>query len=94
MMGIGGGYRYLRISVSGQFTHLVAAHIAHELQHALEIAEAPGVTDSRTLVELYRRIGYSVSFDNAFETENAKMVEKVVLHEYVTLLERRNGQTP
>ena len=31
--------------------------LAHELQHAVEIADAPEVVDEASLKELYRRLG-------------------------------------
>ena len=40
-------------------TSTPALHIvAHELRHALEIAEAPWVVDGPTLSQLYQNIGY------------------------------------
>jgi hypothetical protein len=53
------GLRYVHIrvvrlaSTAGQI-----ALIGHELQHAVEIAEAPDVVDSSSLARAYQRIGY------------------------------------
>src|SRR5262249_2465048 len=50
MMGNAGGHRYLRISISIDGPKAaIAAHLAHELRHALEIADEPGVSDSYTM---------------------------------------------
>ena len=53
------GARYLRISLdrrygSGQRLTL----LGHELQHAVEIADAPWVTDHEGVATLYRSIGF------------------------------------
>jgi hypothetical protein len=66
------GLRYVHIRVvrlasnDGQI-----ALIGHELQHAVEIADAPDVVDSSSLARAYQRIGYlnpraigSVAFDS------------------------------
>ncbi|MBX7186050.1 MAG: hypothetical protein K1Y01_12980 [Vicinamibacteria bacterium] len=49
------------------------ALLAHELQHALEVAAAPEVRDAQGLAKLYRRIGWENQKDK-FETEAAQMV--------------------
>jgi hypothetical protein len=54
-----GGRRYIVV----RMTHLVSperqiALIAHELRHAVEIADAPGIVDGPSLVREYKRIGY------------------------------------
>jgi|SRR5579871_549133 len=58
--------------------------LAHELQHALEIARAPWVVDAATLGEYYRRIGFQVSGDvgpAAYETADARAVSDRVRRE-------------
>jgi predicted transcriptional regulator len=53
-----GGYRYVRASISPELTpNQMIATIAHELQHAVEVIEDATVTDEKSLVALYRRIG-------------------------------------
>jgi hypothetical protein len=58
--------------------------IAHELQHALEIAEAAEVIDTASLTRHFRRIGY-VSADSArlvaYETAAARRTGDQVLGE-------------
>ena len=49
-----GGVRYLRIEVvADRDVGRMVALIAHELQHAVEVADAPRVRDSRALEMLY-----------------------------------------
>jgi len=55
---VGGQYRYLRVAVeiAGSERHLVSL-LAHELQHALEIAQAPEARDAeRHLLTPIRRL--------------------------------------
>jgi hypothetical protein len=57
-MGRSGPFRYVRVAINGELTSDVAiATLGHELQHAVEVAEASDVVDQPSLVELYRRIG-------------------------------------
>jgi hypothetical protein len=49
------------------------AFLAHELQHALEIAGAPEVRDVSAMVKLYRRIGWEGKTDQ-FETAAAQKI--------------------
>jgi len=78
--------RHIRIIVDPQHTirsGLIAA-IAHELQHAVEIAEHPDVVDARGAIELYRQLAFGRCRDGlseecetkrALETEKAVFVE-------------------
>jgi hypothetical protein len=53
-----GGQRYLAVRVRfGLSPPRYAGIIAHELQHAVEIADAPGVVDDTTLAAEYERMG-------------------------------------
>jgi hypothetical protein len=57
--GAAAGVRYLSVCVA--WTRLPGVHIAtmaHELQHAVEIADAPWVVDERSLALEYKRIGF------------------------------------
>jgi hypothetical protein len=64
-----GPYRYLLVSINyGQSPEQRAILLGHELQHAVEISEAPEVRDSGTLRALYRRIGWSAGAADKFET--------------------------
>jgi hypothetical protein len=53
-----GDFRYVRASISTDLTpDQMIATVAHELQHAVEVIEDRSVTDEKSLVALYRRIG-------------------------------------
>jgi hypothetical protein len=53
-----GGFRYLRASISPDLSSdQMIATVAHELQHAVEVAADDSVTDEKTLTALYKRIG-------------------------------------
>jgi hypothetical protein len=57
-MGTSGGYRYLRIQIRTSMNRYdIVASIAHELQHANEIAAHPEVVCEEGLAKLYREIG-------------------------------------
>ena len=55
--------------------------LAHELQHAVEIANTPGLASEADLLSLYRRIGYPSWNDNSFETREAVVVQMMVARE-------------
>ena len=70
-----GNFRYLRASISTDLSFdQTIATVAHELQHAVEVIEDEGVTDEKTLVALYRRIGRQNSSASParWETEAAQ----------------------
>ena len=83
LLGGDGWVRYLKIEVFG-ITHVKAdiAWLAHELQHAVEIASARDVTDDAGVKRLYRRIGRpSRTGQDTFETDAAIAVRNQVLAE-------------
>jgi hypothetical protein len=53
-------HRYVRISLNPEMMHdsLIAA-LGHELQHALEVAEAPSIVDTASLQAYYEQHGMS-----------------------------------
>ena len=53
------GRRYVRVLVSykGRHADSVIATLGHELQHVLEVAQEPAVTDRASMRDLFRRIG-------------------------------------
>ena len=54
-----GGFRYVVVRVAHlQSRERQIAIIAHELRHAIEIADAPQIVDGPSLVREYKRIGY------------------------------------
>jgi hypothetical protein len=79
------GQRYLRIQVTGHATSddLIAL-VAHEMRHALEVAESPDVRDQRTLIALYERIGHPVSGLHQYDTIAAQDVGRKVKKELVS----------
>ena len=81
--------RFVRISLApaGHADDL-AALLAHELQHVLEIARAPDVIDSHGVRRLYHVIGNDRSATSAFETVEAQEVAREVRRE----LAHRSGR--
>ena len=76
-----GATRFLRIGINARVAHDdVPAYLAHELQHAVEIAEHDDVRDEPAVRRLYLEIGRSTGVDS-FETEAAKDVEMAVRQE-------------
>lgn len=70
-----GGQRYLLVHVPSYRPQIeLISVIGHELQHAVEIAEAPAVTDSRSLARHYQQVGFDVTLDRSgsrFESRGA-----------------------
>ena len=66
------GTRYVRIQIGmqGSVTDAIAL-LGHELRHATELADAPGVTDIEGLVALYERIGQKSGW-HQYETAAAQ----------------------
>ena len=70
---VGGSLRFLTASATDRFliVHLnrrfawqaLVALLGHELQHAVEIAEAPEVRSAETMRDYYRRVGMRVGED-------------------------------
>ena len=75
------GYRYLRVDVRTnlEVTVLIAV-LAHELQHASEISQAPSVVDHTTLRDHYRLTGVRSCLNSDLEC-------------YDTLQARRTGNS-
>jgi len=81
-----GGLRYVVVQLARlQPRERQIAIIAHELQHAVEIANAPDVIDAESLGREYRRIGYISSFalsiKQTFDTSAAVEAGETVLRE-------------
>jgi hypothetical protein len=79
-----GQYRYLRIAIdiAGSERRLVSL-LAHELQHAVEVAQAPDARDSESLDRLFSRLAitFGCGGTSCFETQAAKDVERRVTKE-------------
>lgn len=82
-----GDYRYVRASISADLTlDQMIASVAHELQHAVEVIEDESVTDERSLVALYKRIGQPsrAAGPSGWETLAAQRTGTQVRRELVT----------
>ena len=77
--------RHIRILVDTRTSkNALIATVAHELQHAVEIAEHPDVTDASGTIKLYRRIAFGrchEGLSEECETMRALDTEKAVLIE-------------
>ena len=51
-------YVWITIDPNHTITNGLIATIAHELQHAVEIAEHPAVCDASATIKLYRQIAF------------------------------------
>jgi hypothetical protein len=80
------GFRYLRISIARRLWGCdLVATIGHELQHAVEIADAPQVVDQRSMAAFYRSSGFSRRNDphEEFETDRAIQTTRRIRREVV-----------
>ena len=82
-----GGFRYVvvRVSFVGSRERQLAI-LAHELQHAVEVADTPAIVDEATLEREYRRMGFentllSAPGGLAFDTKAAVATGEQVLRE-------------
>lgn len=69
-------HRYVRISLNPELNQdaLIAA-LGHELQHALEVAEAPSIVDGPSLQAYYERHGVSSSHQaNGWDSLAARVI--------------------
>lgn len=82
---VAGGQRYLRVQVRATLNaDQTIAVIAHELQHALEVAHDRLVTDDAGLTALYRRIGHVSYGSIGFDTDAAQTTGRVVRDELIS----------
>jgi hypothetical protein len=79
------GYRYVVVRMARFPRAQQIAIMAHELQHAVEIAETPAIVDGPSLVREYRRIGYENPWSQlpgvSFDTQAAIRAGEQVLRE-------------
>jgi len=70
-----GDFRYVKATLNAnQSADQMIATLAHELQHALEVSDDLDVTDQRSMLALYKRIGrpsFSILVE-AWETQAAQ----------------------
>jgi hypothetical protein len=80
-----GGYRYLRLVVeTGGSQRRLVSLLAHELQHAVEVAQAPDARDSESLQAIFSRLAvkFGCGSTTCFETQAARDVEHIVNEEF------------
>jgi len=74
--------RYVRIElVPGSHVSDMIALIGHELQHAVEIAGAPGVRDRQTLAQFYGAMAGNSAAHNEYDSVAARVMEARVKRE-------------
>jgi hypothetical protein len=72
------GARFLRVTINAQSAPWDRLpFLAHELQHATEIADDNGVRDDEGIRRLYEKVGYSGGIDK-YETVAARDMERRV----------------
>jgi hypothetical protein len=78
------GHRYLRIQVGAapRGNELIAL-VGHELQHALEVAESPGVRDEPSLIALYEAISHGERGRHRYDTMAAQNAGRKVRLELI-----------
>lgn len=81
-VGSAGSYRYLRVALRRLAPAVAASVLAHELQHALEIA-AGGVSSATEFDWLYRRIGVATAdgHDVPYDTAAASAAGQTAIRE-------------
>lgn len=79
------GIRYLAVRLDCRPNDVrQLAALAHELQHAVEVADAPEVQDRLSMARLYRSIGFTARYtgsSEAFETSEAQAAGNATSHE-------------
>lgn len=71
--------RYLRIQITANsYPNELIALVGHELRHAIEVAESPGVRDEASLIALYQRIGHNSQGRHHYDTIAAQDAGKQV----------------
>jgi hypothetical protein len=86
-----GNYRYLRIGVTwqGNQSRLIGT-IAHELQHAIEVARVPEVRTPEDMKNLFTRLSGGMSCDgDCVETVEALDVQRAVMDELTQTAKNR-----
>jgi hypothetical protein len=76
---VAGGRRYLHVAIEtlGTDRHIVA-RLGHELQHAVEVAQAPDVRDAAALERLFSGLDVRSVCKDCFETAAALEVQTAV----------------
>ena len=80
--GAAGEQRYLRVQVRSTLTRdQMISVIAHELRHALEVAAEHSVVSDKALEAFYKRIGDVSHVGGGYDTEAARVAQRVVRRE-------------
>ena len=80
-----GNYRYLHIAVQTQGSERrLVSLLAHELQHAVEVAQAPEARDAESVERTFSRLAvmFGCGGTTCYETQAAKNVEHIVNEEF------------
>jgi hypothetical protein len=80
-----GDYRYLRIAVETQGSRRrLVSLLAHELQHAVEVAQATDARDQAGVERLFaqRAVKFGCGSTTCYETQAARDVEYIVNEEF------------
>jgi hypothetical protein len=92
-----GQFRYVRIAIdiTGSEDRLISV-LAHELQHAIEVAQAPDARDAQSVERLFSQLAVAFGCDrsNCFETKAAKDVQSIVKEELDESQRRGQGRLP
>ena len=82
-MTAAGGVRYVVIRLKLRHRVTAMAMLAHELQHAAEVAATPSIVDAESLAREYARMGYRKHSPHglAFDTKEAVEVGRRVVDE-------------
>jgi hypothetical protein len=75
--------RFLLVSINAKNSQpMLVALLGHELQHAVEVADAPDVASPSALSDLYRRIGVHMAVDS-WDSRAAQEAGQLVRTEYL-----------
>ena len=86
-----GQFRYVRVALSPSLSgNNAISMLAHELQHVLEVADAPSIVDDASLTRYYAQHGITVRGGLDFDSEPARDVGEEVLRD---LIAGRNART-
>ena len=81
----GGSFRFVRVGIAKNVSQRRAiALLAHELQHAREVAGSPSIVDEASFESHYRRVGMVVDYGSGhrtYDTNAARHTEGLVLAE-------------
>jgi hypothetical protein len=90
---VAGGRRYLHVAIEtlGTDRHIVA-RLGHELQHAVEVAQAPDVRDAAAIEQLFIRLDIRSICKGCFETAAALKVQAAIEAKLASTVGREKGR--